>query len=344
MSKKITFVVGAGASREVGLPIGSELVNDIASRLTINGYSSGHGDPVIIDVISEYKQGMKGNYFKAAKHICDAMPQVISIDNFIDQHQGNEEIEFCGKLAIVRSILEAERNSLLWFDENKGRGEKINFTDIQDTWFNRLWKLMTENCKEKDLLKRFDSFSFIVFNYDRCIEHFLYNSLQNYYKLSPHDAAVIVNGLDIYHPYGTVGYLQWQNCSIGIKFGGNTDSSVLAYLSEQIKTFTEGTDEDDSEIFAIRQCVKDAKNIVFLGFAFHPLNIQLLRPAISGREMQNTNVYATAYNVSNSNQLHSMGVLANVIGVDIHKIKLADMACSELFDEYSSSLSVLTLK
>lgn len=39
------------------------------------------------------------------------MPQSISIDNFIDSHKGDKEIELCGKLAIVRAVLEAEAKS-----------------------------------------------------------------------------------------------------------------------------------------------------------------------------------------------------------------------------------------
>src|SRR5690606_36661756 len=87
-------------------------------------------------------------------HVCwrirDAMPQAISIDNFIDVHQGDLRIELCGKLAIVRAILEAERRSLLYFDPY-GEKRNISFESLQPTWLNSFFQLLTENCRASQL-------------------------------------------------------------------------------------------------------------------------------------------------------------------------------------------------
>ena len=112
MGEQTVFVIGAGASKEVGLPTGDELKNLISKSLDIDtdafDRKATSGDSLICEtLIREVPDGL--TYLPAAHHIRDAMPQAESIDNFIYQHQGDKKIELCGKLAIVRSILVAER-------------------------------------------------------------------------------------------------------------------------------------------------------------------------------------------------------------------------------------------
>lgn len=117
-NKKLTLIVGAGASKELGLPVGSELKQKIASLLDIrfdfNQQKS--GDYQIRSALESAVRQPDGRgdinpHLHAAWRIRDAMPQAISINNFIDNHQGDEKIELCGKLAIVKSILDAEKSS-----------------------------------------------------------------------------------------------------------------------------------------------------------------------------------------------------------------------------------------
>ena len=184
------FIVGAGASKEVDLPVGDELKQSISNLLDIKSEFGRvvNADKFIIRVLDIYQnydgvpQANYKDYMKAINHIHRAMPQAISIDNFIDTHSENKCIEFCGKLAIVRSILLAERESKLYFDKSN-INSKINFDKLKDTWFSRFFMLLTENCKISDLPQRLKSNTFIIFNYDRCIEHFLYYSIQNYYGI-----------------------------------------------------------------------------------------------------------------------------------------------------------------
>ena len=69
---------------------------------------------------------------QAGWRIRDAMPQAISIDNFIDTHGENKLIELCGKLAIVRTILEAEAKSTLIVDKRQGNGQ-LRFEKLGET-------------------------------------------------------------------------------------------------------------------------------------------------------------------------------------------------------------------
>ncbi len=125
--KKMLFIVGAGASNEVGLPVGDVLKRAIASLLDFefDGFDrlSG-GDSAIYNALSTKVQDRFVNlddikkYITAAWKIRDAMPLEKSIDHYIDTQRGDNFIESCGKLAIVKSILRAERDSNLFYDSN----------------------------------------------------------------------------------------------------------------------------------------------------------------------------------------------------------------------------------
>lgn len=350
-TKKLTLVVGAGASRELGLPTGAELKAKIVSLLDIQ-FSDGHrqdaGDHHICGALKAEVR-LSGNarqdinpHLHAAWRIRDAMPQAISIDNFIDTHQGDKLIELCGKLAITRGILQAERNSSLYIDPRNGR-ENLDFATTESCWLNPFLRILTENCGLADLENRLSNISMIVFNYDRCIEHYLYLSLQNYYGISQEQAASLVEKIDIFHPYGTVGPLPWQVRSDAVPFGTELSPDRLLAIAKGIKTFTEGTDPDSSEIEMIQHAVGTSTRVLFLGFAFHRLNMQLIRPpANMSAEQFARRFFATAKGISKSDCDEIRIELANLGHCDPSQVELRnDLACREIFSEYTRGLSLL---
>ncbi|OGW41085.1 MAG: hypothetical protein A2Y97_12290 [Nitrospirae bacterium RBG_13_39_12] len=354
-NRKTLYIIGAGASSEAKLPTGYKLKEKIASLLNINfkgPFSQSSGDIYITEALRIYLKKPETTekdinpYLHAARHIRDAMPQAMSIDNFIDTHNDNKKIELCGKLAIVRSILEAEKNSLLYIDDSNIYN-KLNFTAIEKTWYANFMKLLIENCTKENLSKRLMSIALIVFNYDRCIEHFLYNSFQNYYGFKPDEAGRLVNEMEIYHPYGVVGCLPWQSCqdSQAIKYGENPYSEQLLNLASQIKTFTEGTDPNLSEILAIREKMVKADEIVFLGFAFHELNMKLMMPDSS--EVDSTKAisfFGTAQGISDSDCDVIKKKLSKIYNNSKNIIKINNkLDCYRLFKEYWRSLSLNSL-
>ncbi len=278
-------------------------------------------------------------YVQAGHRIRDAMPQVISIDNFLDQHSDDKQIELCGKLAIVRKILEAESRSHLFIDPSNIYN-KMRFSDIEHTWVTNFWKLLTENCSQEALEGRFKSVAFIIFNYDRCIEHYLYYSLQNVYNMSPGDAASLVKCIEIYHPYGTVGSLPWLGQPNSIEYGATPNPHQLVNLAKQIKTFTEGTDEQSSDVLSIRSLTMTSSRILFLGFAFHKLNIDLLFSTPANQSAVR-HIFATANGLSKSD-ISSIEVEIRNMGVSQANVLIrGDLKCSQIFQEYWRSLSFL---
>ena len=145
-------------------------------------------------------------YCTECRYISDNMHLAISIDNFIDSNRGNEKLALCGKIGIVEAILRAERRSTIYYD-NRTSNSEMNYSKLDGTWYVHLFRTITENCALDDLEERFSRIAMIVFNYDRCIEHVLLNTLTKYYRISVEEAVKLIQLIEIIHPYGTVGAL-----------------------------------------------------------------------------------------------------------------------------------------
>ena len=350
MTQNTVFVIGAGASKEANFPTGYELKETIARLLDIRFDSFGtkqkSGDYLIIAALrllaiqlGGNRTGIINSYLHEARHIRDALPQAISIDNFIDTQRNNDKIALCGKLAIVRSILDAEEKSLLYFERRRS-DSTINFQALTETWYTPFFQFLTQSCDKNDLKERFESITLIIFNYDRCLEHFIYYALQNYYKISETEAANLVKKINRYHPYGDVGTLPWINQTGSIEFGSEPSKEELLELSSKIKTFTEGTDPDSSEILEIRKHMGMADRLVFIGFAFHPLNMELITPEISeeGNKL-NVKCFATSKNISDSDQEVIKEQIDEMYLGNIKKVRMSNLTCSKFFTEYWRSLA-----
>lgn len=288
---RTVFIVGAGASCEAGLPSGEALKNKIATLLDIrfpDGYHQQSGDTQITQTLREYVRLPSGHdgdinaYLRKAWRIRDVVPSAaISIDNFLDAHRGDEAMALCGKLGIVKAILQAEHDSLLKKIEPHEDYPELYHVDQFDlrkltgSWYLSFFQMLTENVAKGDADTVFDNVSIITFNYDRCIERFLPQALSQYYELSFDDAIAIAKRLQIFHPYGTVGPLSWQDQNGQVPFGGY--GRPLLPMASRIKTFTEGLD-DETILGPMHDAIIAAETVVFLGFAFHPLNMKLLTP------------------------------------------------------------------
>jgi hypothetical protein len=349
MGKKLLAVVGAGASSELGLPIGSQLKANISRLLRIEfddwGSKLERGDRTICDALRSHAteiyngQRVINPFLPDLHHISDAMPQAISIDHFINDQRRRGNIEVCGKLGISRAILLAEKSSSLYL-KNERRDERIDFSRTETSWLNPFARIITQSCTSDELAERFSQIGLVVFNYDRCVEHFLYYWLQSYYKMSSEKAGELVQRIEIYHPYGKVGPLPWQDHQQGVSYGCDPHPDQLLNLAKQIKTFTEGTDPDSSDICGIRELMTRAERVVFLGFAYHTLNLDLLRSNVRSNASERA-IYGTALGVSDIDLRIIQAELAHMFNCGSDFVHLrSNLACSKIFSEFNRGLSV----
>jgi hypothetical protein len=143
------------------------------------------------------------------------------------------------------------------------------------------------------------------------------------------------------------GLLPWQVQTQGVRAVafGQVENANLLDIARQINTFTE-QQEDNEKLTAISQTVHEAEVIVFLGFAFHERNMELLSQGDSYRAMK---IYLTRKGISDSdmqvvkNSINSKlfrGVNQNYFlgGVDPYVFPI-NSTCVGLFTEYGRSLA-----
>ncbi len=345
LKRKTVFVVGAGASAEFNLPVGTDLAKAISAKLDVRferGFQPISGD---IDLFRNVTSGGRsqeiGEYQQAGWLIRDAIVLANSIDDFLDIYQHDAHVVLYGKAAIAKCILEAEAKSKLFFDPNSARalgtGATINFAACSDTWLIKLARLLAKGRSHANCAKFFEGCSFIVFNYDRCLEHFFTFALQRLYKIDDQEAKHLVSKADIHHPYGKAGDLdQVHGSPAGAVFG--TNSADYFHLGQSgIKTYTETVENNE-----FRSAIAAAERIVFLGFAYHDQNLNLL--AEQGSLQGNKTMLGTAFTRSNSD----IGVIADQLEMLMHPNARqvarnnldirSELTASGLFDFYSKSL------
>lgn len=342
---KTLFIVGAGASKEAGLPVGSELIESIAQKLDIRFDSAGHrtsGDKEISILLNQTRSRKQPlleakDYLLAASRIYRSMKETASsIDTFLDTHQDDPAIIACGKIAIASSILDAEAKSTMQF----GESSDVPLAKLSTTWYRGFFELLSNQIIKSKVDDIFDHVAFITFNYDRCIEHYLFHALMSYYHISEEESAQIINKrFTIIHPYGSVGRLPWQSGEErSVAFGEQSDRDLQA-IAEKIYTFTEHL-HDDKDLADMRGLVKKAKKIVFLGFAFHPQNMQLL----SVQNSMAKEVYATTYGMSDNDRKVVKSLIWYMAWYDAPseetpRINASDnLTCEGFFREYWRSI------
>ena len=350
MRKKTVVVVGAGASAEVGLPIGKDLRGQIAGLLDIHFRDDGalqRGDRCIVEafrVQAARDPSLRRNinpFIHAARALRDALPQAMSIDNLLDTHSLDEHMQVCGKLGICRAILNAERQSALFADRRNDPVRKLDFSNVDGTWFAAFFRLLTQGCRIDDLDDRLQSITFVVFNYDRCIEHFFCNGIQNYYNVNEATAVKALANLNVIHPYGSVGALPWQQPSDSMEFGAEPMASDLVRLFGGIRTFTESTKPDSEVTEQIHMRLAEARLVLFLGFAYHSLNLKLLRLEPRGEWGPFADCYGTAVGLSTPDTSVLSQELASLSGLCLDRIVLRnDLKCADLFSEYWRTLEL----
>jgi hypothetical protein len=327
-NRQTLFIVGAGSSAEVDFPVGTQLARQIGAKMDIRferGFNPvGTGDHGLYSHIVHSKPQEGDQFQKAAWRIREGLPFAQSIDDFLDQHRTNRYVNIYGKTAIVQAIVEAEHNSHLFFNRLEGE-ETFDAEKLADTWLTKFMYMLCRGIPREQVTKVFDKVAFIVFNYDRCIEHFLINALQRAYSIPIEDAAALVTGLHIMHPYGSVGDLS------KVPFGHTRVNAIE--LAGGIKTYTEQVGVADITEKLTAE-LNRAEHIVFLGFAFHSQNVGLLR---ANEARPRRAVYGTILGMSDPDREEVRRQLAMTLRPS--EINLEKLKCTQLFDHFAKSLT-----
>lgn len=292
--RRTTFVVGAGASCELGLPSGDQLKGDIRDVLAItNEHAFRFTDEVLTDGLRQMfptlhtdDQAKIQKLAEAADRIRRGLPMAQSIDNYLHTHQSDDTVKQVGKAAIARVILRAERNSYLfggnyqfYTDSHSRTAEtpSLENAELQTTWYVPLAKLLFSLVEKDKPHAAFENLSFVIFNYDRCLEQFLWLALQAYFDLSGNDAASLLSSVEFIHPYGSLGPLPWQAAAgtPSVPLGGMKHLNCFK-VGESLLTFTESVHSETGA--QVANAIAEADMLILLGFGYLEQNLQLLSP------------------------------------------------------------------
>lgn len=121
--EQTTYVIGAGASKPLGLPTGKELLKEICKLFSSDrvGYDE-ITRTMLMEFNRQFKQhnGYVDQFIKNCNFISRNMPSSLSIDNFIHANKDNPEIVFLSKTAIAYIIHKHEsKNKLVDFLHKK---------------------------------------------------------------------------------------------------------------------------------------------------------------------------------------------------------------------------------
>ena len=281
---KTTFVIGAGASAEFGLPVGSKLAKRIRDSAVLKPSAISKdwviGDKFFLEnLIEKYGQGEKFKACLAAlTTINEGIYTATSIDAFIHRHRGNQYIKELGKALIALEIAKAERASDMRMDGVPGIDGTLDKEELEDKWIGHFFRTLSDGVENPRHLGR--EINIICFNYDRCIEHYLIEAIHKAYRIERNAAKEIVDDINIIHPYGTLGRVPYQQGGYGdrmLAFGPDLERSFRLFtVSENIRTYAEQTHKE-KEVKSIHDAICDCKSLIFLGFGFNNQNLDLLR-------------------------------------------------------------------
>lgn len=328
-NRPTTFVIGAGCSREYQFPLGVGLRDEIAemlahvkidqprgndSRVWI-GFSDGGKDGDFNRSISNIAgQQHFQEWYRVAQQMSRGLQHASSIDRYLDHHSDDEVMVRIGKMAIGRRIIKAEASSTLSVRE----GSSLDMAEIYEKngqnphWLNELFLRLQEGIRRGNIDQIFSNVTFICFNYDRVIEHYLYEAVKVFGNLSDRDTTAVMKNLKVYHPYGSLGPLRWQkeDGSPGVQYGAQLDDHrSIQTIGESLRIFTETIEEND-EIDCIRDAMLNASKIVFLGFSFLQQNIDLIRPRARSNAEQ---VWATSLGMSDWDTEAAHSAVSNML-------------------------------
>lgn len=272
--KKTVMILGAGASIPYGLPSGEQLFTNICKSL------NGRDTPFVKYLLE------RGFSYPEIKNFRDTLffSGKCSIDEFLEHRPSFLKI---GKCTIAQQLIPYEISDNIFSVNNN-----LN-------WYKELYKYM--NAKPSEISK--NNISFITFNYDRTLEHFLFISLKNSYGLTVQECSEILDGIKILHLHGILGKHPFQNKD-AYKYITSFKSNPKDFYMERFQHGYKDTSGyyrdfdmplssamieesancinvihniDSLSIFEeSKNLLNDAEVILFFGFGFHDLNIQRL--------------------------------------------------------------------
>lgn len=287
ITKRTVLVLGAGSNECYGFPVGTELYRKVCLLWQQGVGIPGWSEPGKERVLRE------------------RLPRsgVYSVDEFLED---NPHLIGVGKCAVAYALLPSEGNDL------------FNQRDLM--WYQYL---LAQIRGEHGSLEG-NQLVIVTFNYDRSLEHYLFNALCSRYGFSDEVAARELQRIPIIHVHGQLGYLPWQTQLPGfdedlvVPYGGiagvapDETAARVMRAAECVRIICEPDVERDERLASSRKHLQRAELVLFLGFGYHATNMRRL--GFEGERVEHRQVCGTCLGMENPQRRR----IHNMYGVDVH--------------------------
>lgn len=271
------------------MPIGAALANTIRECLTaeLNNHRRS-GETPIIDGLSY--GGFHSQHEAAMRRIRDGITTKESIDDFVHEWRDVPFLADVAKATIAYCVASAEAGTMLagLTSQSEGYGMAGRerpmtrttpdragiLASLRDTWLGCVLRYHNSRASRRAFVDALQDTSFVVFNYDRCVEQYLWHHLTTALAVPPDEAREVILSVPIVHAFGSIGQLPELG---GHHPFGSHESRYINGAASQIRTYTESIDGLVGD--RVASIMDSAEKLVFLGFAFHDQNIRLLFPS-----------------------------------------------------------------
>ena len=269
LTSRTVFILGAGAHMPYGMLSGEDLTKKIIQLLPTPRDLRAYSHSVHPFVKTYYSTFGTGVGTRIDKPLVDFQHKLnhslhSSIDSFLRTYANTISFPEIGKLAVamILSPLELQRS---WGKDDLPKGD----------WLTYLFEAMYKDCHASinDFISNNKNVSFVTFNYDRTLEHFMTIKLANTYDTSREEAWNRVKAWNnIIHVYGSLGAFGVQDLDQAFD---PKDPTAYKRSVSSIRLMYEDRQEEQT-IAAAKASIEQAHTVIFLGFAFDVDNIARL--------------------------------------------------------------------
>ena len=239
IERRTVLILGAGASKPYGLPLGQELRDDVIRASEEIG---------LLSNLSKFTISEE-SYFDFTNDL--AKSGFPSVDAFLENRVKWTAI---GKAAMALCLLRAEATAAKrLFPPNQPR----------DHWYETLWSKLKAPSWQAF---KSNPWHVVTFNYDRSLEHYFVKILSNNYSIKEN---TVCRALPVLHVHGSLGEYD------DFAFGGSIYADIHDIASRSIRVVHE-SDVSKSEFTKVHQLIRNAESVLFIGFGYHEQNMKKL--------------------------------------------------------------------
>ena len=267
------FVVGAGAGVDIGLPTGKTLMRSLEGFL-MDLLDDGRQMREVcraLDVSQKEIMALK----KLRHQIVDSTLPWDHVDDYLANRSDLPMLERLGQFFIIKYLLTAERRSKIWSASEEG----FPIEAMRHLWYHRLFQILVSS-SDADRVRIFESCTFLILNYDRCLEHALLNIFRIALGLHGNQAEDLLRRATFLHPRGSLGPLPWQGGDLPFGSDKVDHQEVMGKLQSNHPSLP----AEQQHLWHRR--LGEARAIVFLGCGFHRNNLGFLHPSALGNAMR----------------------------------------------------------